>query len=153
MLLKKICNYRGCNELIDLGNKYCEKHSNTKRDYSSNRQNFRQRGYDTRYDKVSAIHKKEHPLCETCSKVKRVTPVEITHHIIPTQLCKAIGREDLIIDMNNMTSRCRQCHGKEERNDQLWFEFAKTDNMQGTAKEIIARFERWRDKYGYNRNI
>ncbi len=153
MLFKKMCNYHNCKELIDIGQKYCEKHSTTKREYSSTRLNFRQRGYDTRYDKVSAIHKKEHPLCETCLKDNHVSPVEITHHPIPTQLCRTIGREDLIIDKDNMASRCRPCHGKEEKNDQLWFKFSRVDNMKGTAKEIIERFERWKDKYGYNRNI
>jgi 5-methylcytosine-specific restriction protein A len=148
MPIKKICNHIGCNTLIDIGQRYCGKHADIKREYNPNRESFRQRGYDTRYDKVSATHKREHPLCEECLKHNHVSPVEITHHPIPTQLCRAIGREDLITDKDNMTARCRPCHGKEEGNDKLWYEFAKVDKIHGTAKEIIERFERWKMRYG-----
>lgn len=129
------CSYPGCSELVKSGR--CEKHSYHKYD---NRQNIRQRGYTSRWDEVSRKHKQLHPLCEDCLKEGYVTPTQISHHIIPEQLCVKIGREDLIYGMDNLKADCVPHHGKEAEADRLWFEFAKTDNMKGTAKEIQARF-------------
>lgn len=82
------------------------------------------------------------PLCEECLKYGDVTPTQISHHIIPEQLCKQIGREDLIYDVDNLKADCIPHHAKEKEIDELWFMFAKTDNMKGRAKEIHERFER-----------
>jgi 5-methylcytosine-specific restriction protein A len=137
----RICNYPGCNQLVQSG--YCEKHKKQeKQRWDKQRQNVRERGYTTTWDKVSKRHKQLNPLCEECLKDNIVTVTQISHHIIPEQLCKQIGREDLIYDMDNLKADCITHHGKEKAIDDMWFEFAKTDSMQGTAKEIHARFNK-----------
>lgn len=131
----RFCSYPGCNELVKSGR--CEKHQTN---YDSNRKNVRERGYSSQWDKVSKRHKQLHPLCEECLKEDYITPTQISHHIIPEQLCKQIGRDDLIYDMDNLKADCIPCHGKETAIDRLWFTFAETDSMKGTAKEIMERF-------------
>lgn len=141
-MIFKPCHYIGCLNLIEKG-AYCEDHKNTK-----TRPDIRERGYDSLWDKVSKRHKAMKPLCETCLEEDRTMATKISHHIIPEQLCIQIGRKDLIYDYNNLGARCTPCHGKDVEIDKLWFKFAEIDNMQGTAKEIHARFDRWKGHRG-----
>ena len=139
---KRPCRHPGCPALVDNG--YCDKHK--AKQWNRHRANFRDRGYDSRWDKVRGLKVKLNPLCEECSKINHVAHVEIVHHIIPVDLLRQVNRDDLIYDMDNLKSDCRQCHGKED--DNIWYLFARTDRMQGSTKEIIERFERWKEKNG-----
>ena len=144
---KRLCGHPGCNTLVDAGR--CDKHKQQQSNqYDEHRGNFRDRGYTSTWDKVRAMKVKKDPLCEECLKQGNVTPVEIVHHIIPVDLCRQIGRDDFIYDMDNLKSDCWPCHGKEREIDLLWYKFAGVDWMKGTAKELIARFERWRTPMG-----
>jgi 5-methylcytosine-specific restriction protein A len=84
---------------------YCEKHKR-----QNNRQrakgNFRERGYTTSWDKVKAMKKRRDPLCEPCLKEGWLVPVHIVHHIKPVEEGGAM------LDMDNLMSVCRTCHGK-----------------------------------------
>jgi 5-methylcytosine-specific restriction protein A len=130
------CRQPGCPELVSKGG-YCDRH---KRDI---RPNIRDRGYTSLWDKVSKRHKALHPLCEDCLEEGKVSVNQVSHHIIPEQLCMKIGRKDLIYDMNNLRGQCAKHHALKATVDTLWFKFAETDNMQGTAKEIHERFGEW----------
>ena len=141
---KRFCTYPGCSNLTSSGR--CEAHrKESKKQYNSNRQSVRERGYNTQWDKTSKKHKELNPLCVECLKIGEVTPTQITHHIIPEQLCVQIGRHDLIYDMDNLKADCITHHGNETKMDDMWFEFAKVDSMRGTAKEIHMRFNK---RYG-----
>jgi 5-methylcytosine-specific restriction protein A len=140
------CRHPGCPNLVTAG--YCDRHKKDERQYDRYRKNIRERGYTSMWDKVSRRHKELHPLCEECLKNNMITVTAISHHIIPEQLCMQVGRKDLIYDMDNLKADCISHHGEETTIDKLWYEFAKHDNMQGTAKEIHARFDKWKSRYG-----
>lgn len=56
-----------------------------------------------RWTKESAAFKASHPLCEECSRHGRITPAEVTDHIIP------VGYHDFW-DQANWQALCRKCN-------------------------------------------
>ncbi len=68
------------------------------------RKSFRERGYDSRWDKLKALKKRSAPLCEECLKKGRVTPAYMIHHITP------INEGGAMYDFDNLESVCRDCH-------------------------------------------
>jgi 5-methylcytosine-specific restriction protein A len=65
-------------------------------------------GYDNLWNRVRAQYVKEHPLCEECLEQGSVTPVEIVHHKLTVR-----EHPELRLDMDDLQSLCRVCHGKE----------------------------------------
>lgn len=102
---KRPCRHLGCAAFVESG--YCDKHKQDARQWDKNRASFRERGYDSRWDKVRALKIKQNPLCEECLKHGIVSPAEIVHHIKPVD-----EYPELLLDMENLVSLCRQCHGK-----------------------------------------
>lgn len=47
------------------------------------RLNYRQRGYDTRWDKAAAAFKAEHPLCLGCQAIGQVKVATVVDHVEP----------------------------------------------------------------------
>lgn len=43
----------------------------------------RKRGYSSRWDKASALHRRDHPLCGYCLLGDRVTVATLTDHLYP----------------------------------------------------------------------
>lgn len=104
---KRPCNHIGCPKTVSSG--YCEEHKKQANKY---RGSFRERGYDSRWDKIRRMKVRQDPLCEICKQEDRLTPVEIVHHIK-----KVTDRPDLLLDMDNLKSVCRACHAKIHAND------------------------------------
>ena len=67
------------------------------------------RGYDSRWRRLSERIRRSNPLCEECLNNNRVTASVDVHHIIPIK-----DRPDLKYDMNNLVALCRACHVKIE---------------------------------------
>lgn len=106
MAPKQPCPVPGCPNLKARGARYCDAHRG-RQWKNDTRQNFRERGYGTAWDKLKAMKKAQDPLCEMCLKEGgRVKPVEIVHHIKPVEE----GGE--MLDMDNLMSVCRQHHGE-----------------------------------------
>lgn len=61
--------------------------------------------HSARWRKASDAHKAANPLCAECERHGRITPVYVTHHIIPHN-----GNYDLFWDQANWESRCTPCH-------------------------------------------
>ncbi len=102
---KKPCSYPSCPALVEAGQRFCSEHK--RENYrNDNRKNYRERGYSNSWDKVKAIKKRQDPLCEMCRKENRITAVEIVHHIKP------INEGGELLDMDNLMSVCRVCHGR-----------------------------------------
>lgn len=65
-----------------------------------------QRGYDSRWDKVSKRSKQELPWCIPCWEAGRVTVERIeTHHCV-----KIIHAAELRLDASNLLNCCSACH-------------------------------------------
>lgn len=47
------------------------------------RLNYRQRGYDARWDKAAAAFKAEHPLCLGCQAIGQVKAASVVDHVEP----------------------------------------------------------------------
>lgn len=73
-------------------------------EHDARRGNFRQRGYDSRWDKMRAIHLANEPLCRMCKAAGQVTPAVLVDHIQP------IADGGALLDDNNLQSLCRRCH-------------------------------------------
>jgi len=52
-------------------------------DYERRRGSARERGYDARWDRASALFKHHHPLCLGCEAVGRLEPTTVVDHVEP----------------------------------------------------------------------
>lgn len=103
----KLCSCMGCNELVIVGIRYCDKHrKDDRKKYDDRRLSFRQRGYTSDWDKVRLIKLGHNPLCEQCEKDGRLTPATLVHHI------KSLRDNGSLLDMDNLMSLCIKCHDK-----------------------------------------
>jgi len=101
------CNYPGCPELVEAGQRYCTRHKRQEQKrYDDERGTAAQRGYGSRWRRYTLLFKKQHPLCAECERQGRVTPVYLVDHIIPVT-----GPDDpLFWDPENHQGLCEQCH-------------------------------------------
>lgn len=102
---KQPCGYPGCPELSD--GSYCEKH---RRQVNSEYNRFSRDEDSTAFyrsaawRRLSRLQLKREPLCAECLKAERITPAEISDHVIPI---RAGGAR---LDMANLQSLCKSCH-------------------------------------------
>ena len=101
----KPCAYPGCAALVERGETYCPAHSK-QRHKADNRKSYRERGYNATWDKLRKIKMWNNPVCEMCKKEGRTRAAEIVHHIKPLE------EDGELLDMGNLMSVCRTCHGK-----------------------------------------
>lgn len=69
------------------------------------RRTARERGYSTRWDKVSRVHRQRNPLCRGCVAMGRVGAAEVTDHVIPHR-----GDEARFWSAANLQSACAWHH-------------------------------------------
>lgn len=73
---------------------------------------LRQGAYNqTSWKKLRATYLKQHPLCEECLKIGKVTPASSVHHI-KTPFSKGEVNQFLLLDYNNLESVCHECHAE-----------------------------------------
>lgn len=84
-MLKKYCNHSGCEELIDINLKHCEKHKNY---YDKNvRQADNNKQYDDFYHSKDWMRAKrpavirDHSLCVMCLADKKIVAYNVVHHL------------------------------------------------------------------------
>lgn len=112
---KKPCAYPMCPELVEAGERYCEKHKRIqeerikqrKKEYEKKRKSARERGYDSRWQKARKIFLSKNPLCVSCMKEGRITPATVVDHIIPHK-----GDYELFWDESNWQALCKKCHDR-----------------------------------------
>lgn len=106
---RKPCAFPGCAELVEAEERFCSRHrTQDAREDHRKRGNFRERGYDSRWDKVKALKLIANPICEQCALEGRVTIATVVHHLIPVK-----ERPDLLLSFDNLKSLCRRCHARE----------------------------------------
>lgn len=107
---KKICNYAGCNALIDHNERYCEKHNieNNEKQKSIPFQNANRSNanlYNTAlWRGIRKEILKNTPYCFKCGISIKDSHLEI-HHVAPP-----LGNADLFYDKNNLVVVCQHCH-------------------------------------------
>lgn len=72
------------------------------------------RYHTRRWTRESAAFKASHPLCEECGRKGRITPAEVTDHIIP------VGFHDFW-DQRNWQALCRKCNIVKGNQDKITY--------------------------------
>lgn len=104
MKLKHPCAHPGCPELVEGGQKYCEKH---KAMHPEDMRPAYRRGYDAKWKKFRRWYLESHPFCVMCMQEKppRYTRATIVDHIKPFR-----GDKTLQYDLNNLQPLCKHHH-------------------------------------------
>ena len=98
------CKHPGCAKLVAYGNKYCEEH---KALHPEAVRSATSRGYDSKWQRASKAHLREHPLCEECLKRGKYTQATAVDHRVPHR-----GDHKLFWDRSNWRSLCKPCHDR-----------------------------------------
>jgi 5-methylcytosine-specific restriction protein A len=102
---KKICNFPGCNNLIEQSERYCSLHKKEPAPAFSSAIRFNEELYHTtQWRKLRTKILKEQPYCFKCGISGSESKLEV-HHIIPPR-----GNEELFFDESNLVSVCPVCH-------------------------------------------
>lgn len=67
----------------------------------------RERGYDSKWDRISIAFRKRNPCCLWCDQIGRDTLTDLVDHVIPV-----VDRPDLKYDWKNLLPLCVHHHGK-----------------------------------------
>lgn len=125
MALKKVCSRSGCNELIDMGVRWCDKHKDSDKE--------RQRAYDLHirnkeHDKFyhspewkmlrEVVKAKFNGLCTRCLDNKLFKAGVIADHRIPLSVDWSLR---LVED--NIDFLCRECHNTKSSEDKRKYGF------------------------------
>lgn len=104
---KHPCAHPGCPELVEAGERFCEKHAKeAARDYERyGRDPQARKRYGSAWRKIRGQYIKAHPLCEECLKDGRAVPATEVHHRLPL----ADGGDN---SPANLEALCKHCHSK-----------------------------------------
>lgn len=81
------------------------------------------------------------PICEDCAKAGIITEVQEIHHERPCETAKSEGEMiDLMFDINNLVSLCRDCH-------HLRHKTMGSNTKAVHAERIKNDLERFKSKY------
>jgi 5-methylcytosine-specific restriction protein A len=93
------CRKPGCPDTTTAPDGYCPSHTRPPQD---NRPNFRERGYNYRWDKARKVFLSKHPWCNHCQ-----APANVVDHITPHR-----GSNVLFWDQRNWQPLCTLCHNR-----------------------------------------
>lgn len=98
---RKPCSYPGCPNLTE--GKYCNEHKSLHPD----RPSAANRGYSSRWQRVSKAYLRKHPLCVKCLAEGRFAAATVVDHIVPHR-----GNQMLMWSDANWQALCKPCHDK-----------------------------------------
>ena len=120
-MLKRLCQYSGCNEMAEPGHTYCKihlvesqkRHQEWLENYKKKKP-FENSVRTNNYNNVEwrklrlEVLKRDGYKCQQCGAGAEESgyPLEI-HHIIPPK-----GNKELFYDTNNCITLCKWCHAK-----------------------------------------
>lgn len=124
----RVCRKAGCNALTKDPSGFCPEHKiqaqtkakqrekAIKAEYDKRRGSSAERGYGSRWQKVSKLFlsKPENALCAHCRERGELNPSQVVDHIKPHR-----GDFDLFWDESNWQGLCKRCHDRKtvkERN-------------------------------------
>lgn len=99
---KHPCRHPGCAELVEGGQKYCDKHKPL---HPEDMRPAYRRGYDARWKKFRRRYLDAHPLCVKCLAEGKYTKAEVVDHIVPFR-----GDEKMQYDPDNLQALCKRHH-------------------------------------------
>lgn len=107
---KKPCNHKGCPEIIEHGQRFCEQHRKRSQAIAARinrRENSIEQGFynSIEWRTLSKRLRSEEPFCRSCILRGRHTFANVSDHIIPLKLAW-----DMRFDRHNIQSLCHQCH-------------------------------------------
>ena len=119
-MLKKICQYSGCDEMAEPGHTYCAKHLvESQKKHEEWLKNHKKKPFENaartnNYNNVEwrrlrgEVLKRDGYQCRQCGMNAEESgyPLEI-HHIIAPK-----GNKELFFDINNCVTLCKWCHAK-----------------------------------------
>ena len=120
-MLKRICQYSGCNEMAENGHAYCEKHlaeshrkhqewlksHNKKKPFENATRANNYNNAEWRALRREVLKRDGYQCCQCgITAAESGYPLEI-HHIIPPK-----GNKELFFDINNCATLCKLCHAR-----------------------------------------
>ena len=108
------CKHSSCPNLVENGEYYCSEHKKLHEGMSG--RGAAERGYNSRWQKVSKAFLKVHPLCVRCQAEGRYVKATVVDHIIPH---KGDGR--LFWDRENWQPLCKHHHDKKTMNEDIYY--------------------------------
>ena len=121
-MLKRICQYSGCNEMAVEHHTYCAKHlAESQAKHQEWLENHKDKGKKKPFENATrtnnynnaewralrkAVLKRDNYQCQCCGATAAESgfPLEI-HHVIPPK-----GNRELFYDLNNCVTLCKYCH-------------------------------------------
>ena len=134
---KKPCRHPGCPNLTY--DKYCEVHASVDRRASAH-----ERGYTSKWRRLSKLYLKAHPLCEECKRQGKLTPATVVDHIVPHR-----GNEHLRWSESNWQSLCKPCHDKKTGTTTQVYKYTVKPNKGDGDLEIIP-YQLFNNDFGNN---
>ena len=69
--------------------------------------------HTARWTRLSRAFKASHPLCEECKKKGKITPADVTDHVVPWPICGAEG----FFNEDNLQALCHNCNHEKGQRD------------------------------------
>ena len=108
------CKHPSCPNLVENGEYYCSEHKKLHEGMSG--RGVAERGYNSRWQKVSKAFLKAHPLCVRCQAEGRYVKATVVDHIIPHK-----GDRRLFWDRENWQPLCKHHHDKKTMNEDIYY--------------------------------
>ena len=119
-MLKRICNYSGCDEMAEPGHTYCKKHlAESQKKHEEWVKNHKKKPFENairsnNYNNLEwrklrkEVLERDNYQCQQCGATASESgfPLEI-HHIIPPK-----GNKELFFDIGNCVTLCKICHAQ-----------------------------------------
>ena len=119
-MIKKLCQFSGCNEMAETGHTYCAKHlAESQKKHKEWLENHKKKPFENavrcnNYNNAEWRHLRREVLerdnyqCRQCMATAAESgfPLEI-HHIIPPK-----GNKELFYDISNCVTLCKWCHAR-----------------------------------------
>ncbi len=106
----RLCRYPGCKHLTMAG--YCELHAKSTKYHTSPAARESKKFLNSAaWLNLRDLKISMHPWCEECAKSKPISvPAHEVDHVLPRHT-----HPSLKLDINNLQSLCKECHGKKTR--------------------------------------
>lgn len=83
--------------------------------------------HTARWTRLSRTFRQAHPLCEECKRNGKITPAEVTDHIIPFPVCGKDG----FFNEDNLQALCHNCnHEKGQRDKKIIQQWREIQQLQ-----------------------
>lgn len=103
------CKHPGCPELVEVGERYCEKHKVL---HPEEVRSANTRGYGRAWQRARKRYLETHPLCAECLREGRYTKATVVDHIKPHR-----GDSRLFWDTSNWRPLCEHHHNVKTGNE------------------------------------